>query len=413
MAFRLCRQCRASSYIQYHRQLQQHQQKQQELDHPRICIQPLYSARDCKEREAVLVSIKKALTENGYFVVTGIPGLGAEYIASIYRLAAQLHGLPTKVKKNFAKAEGRGTYTGQDVGVAEEAYEVGTVATVRSWDYMRNQDTKWPILSQLNAPLPSISSSRVASRDHNGDPAASLAALYDRQDALARVLMQAFAESFHLPSNLFLDMFKDGDLGTIRLLHYPEARDDAEVNARAMENAKGAMERQVGISAHTDFEFFTLMHQQQPGLQLLVQHSEGEDCGQSQPKWRWVDAPTAMDDHGAMLVIAGDIFERFTNGVVRALPHRVLCTPHARNSIIRFNAVHPDTVVEPLDVFIGPERPRAYGRTTMRKHMETTMSNLAAGKGAWSSSESMDQNDPGRSLTATYNYEQEREEEGV
>ena len=370
----------------------------------------------------MLVSIRKALTENGYFVVTDIPGLGAEYITSIYRLAARLHGLPTRIKKNFVKAEGSGTYTGQDIGVAEEAYEVGTVATVRSWDYMRNQDTKWPILSQFNAPLPSISSPMVALRDHNVDPAACLAALYDRQDALARVLMQAFAESFHLPPNLFLDMFKDGDLGTIRLLHYPEARDDAEVNARAMENAKGAMERQVGISAHTDFEFFTLMHQQQPGLQLLVQHSEGEDYGQSEPKWRWVDAPTAMeqgedadstDDHGAMLVIAGDIFERFTNGVVRALPHRVLCTPHARNSIIRFNAVHPDTVVEPLDAFIEPGRPRAYGRTTMRNHMETTMSNLAAGKGAWSKGESMDRNDPGRSLTATYNYEQESEEEGV
>lgn len=54
------------------------------------------------------------------------------------------------------------------------------------------------------------------------------------------------------------------------------------------------------------------------------------------------------------VVTAGDMFERFTNGYIRALPHRVLRTAHMRNSIIRFNALHPATVVEPLPQFVSP-----------------------------------------------------------
>ena len=135
-------------------------------------------------------------------------------------------------------------------------------------------------------------------------------------------------------------------------------------------------------------EFFTLMHQQQAGLQILSQQIENGTA-------IWVDASLG----NFFYVIAGDIFERFTNGVVRALPHRVINTPHYRNSIIRFNALHPATIVSPLPQFISNSRPKAYSDVTMKRHMETTMSNLKLGKGAWASGS------PGYSLTATYVYD--------
>ncbi len=107
-----------------------------------------------------------------------------------------------------------------------------------------------------------------------------------------------------------------------------------------------------------------------------------------------------MTDDGSFLVIAGDVFERFTNGAVAAVPHRVLATPWARNALIRFNAVSPDTVVAPIAAFVDAAagRPAAYGPVTMRRHMEVTMENLKQGKGSWLPG------DPGRSLTATYDY---------
>ena len=55
----------------------------------------------------------------------------------------------------------------------------------------------------------------------------------------------------------------------------------------------------------------------------------------------------------AFLVIIGDMFERLTNGMLRATPHRVCLTDHPRESIIRFNAFAPDTIIRPLDVFVN------------------------------------------------------------
>ena len=71
----------------------------------------------------------------------------------------------------------------------------------------------------------------------------------------------------------------------------------------------------------------------------------------------WVDAPVRP---GEFVVIVGDVLERFTNGTWRATPHRVLQTDAPRSSIIRFNAVAPQTVVQPLPHFVSDARPPLY-----------------------------------------------------
>jgi isopenicillin N synthase-like dioxygenase len=98
------------------------------------------------------------------------------------------------------------------------------------------------------------------------------------------------------------------------------------------------------------------------------------------------------------VVIVGDVFERYTNGLFKATPHRVLDTPWERRSIIRFNALTPKTVIQPLQSFVTPQKPSLYTPMTMEQHMETTMENLRLGKGAWCS-------ETDTSLTATYRYE--------
>ena len=190
--------------------------------------------------------------------------------------------------------------------------------------------------------------------------------------------MTAFAKCLNLPSETFANMFdgQNGDFGTIRLLRYPS---NESANQDAIHNAN------VGISAHTDFEAFTLMHQDAPGLQFMPpEGSEG-----------WIDAPVHDD---MFVVIVGDVLERFTNGVLKATPHRVVKTRHERNSIIRFNAVSSDTLIEPLPEFVSEDRPSMYTPVTMKTHMETTMRNLEKGIGAWDSENN-------RSLTANYVYD--------
>ena len=85
--------------------------------------------------------------------------------------------------------------------------------------------------------------------------------------------------------------------------------------------------------------------------------------------------------------------------VLRATPHRVLQTAWERLSIIRFNAMRPETLVEPLPAFVSEARPARYTPVTMRKHMETTVTRLEQGLGAW------EKGSPGRSLSASYLYE--------
>jgi len=195
--------------------------------------------------------------------------------------------------------------------------------------------------------------------------------------------MTVFAEMFGLPTTTFLDMFngqdQNGDFGTIRLLYYPGNPQLSEEEAAKVT---------CGISPHTDFEAFTLMHQDAPGLQFIPKsrRSLGADG--------WIDAPVRP---GEFVIIVGDVMERFTNGELRATPHRVKITQHARSSIIRFNALASDTLVAPLPTFVSESRPAQYSPVTMKTHMETTMRNLEAGIGAW---------DPvaHTSTTATYKY---------
>jgi hypothetical protein len=300
---------------------------------------------------------------------------------SVIFYALNISMFSEQTKKRFLKPVG--TYSGADVGRPEDAYETGTVASVRSFDFSRfnfngdiySNPPQYPTLSDVGL------DGEIELNDLLDD-------LYERQDEVASALMKAFAEMLDLPTNTFLQHFEGGcDLGTIRLLHYPAAVDDVEASSREEANT-------IGISPHTDFEFFTLMHQRQPGLQFLVKDFSGDDAAPP----RWVDAPVDV----SFVVVAGDMLERFTNGVVKALPHRVLQTPHHRDSIIRFNALKAETLVAPLPQFVSPHRPASYTPVTMREHMETTMSNLRKGKGAWSPGSHV--GDPGRSLTATFEY---------
>lgn len=333
--------------------------------HPLIDVGPLLNEHDTN-REDTLNQIAEALQCRGYFYARGVSMLPGDYIKSIYDYSQRLHKLPVDVKQQFLDS---GAYTGPDAGQAELQYEPGTVATVRAWDYSRRRFTLGTFDGDSRFPDSSVLEPSYA---------IVLDDLYERQNQLASALLVAFAEVLGVPKLTLKQMFDGddgcGDFGTIRLLNYPG---NSATSSAELDNAN------VGISAHTDFEAFTLMHQNAPGLQFVPATGEG-----------WIDAPVRT---GEFVVIIGDILERITNGFLKATPHRVVKTHHQRLSIIRFNAVAPETVVSPLSKFVTEERPARYGAVTMRTHMETTMRNLAAGRGSW---------DPvrNRSTTSTYEY---------
>ena len=264
------------------------------------------------------------------------------------------HSLPLRTKARFADPE-RGSgelgaaYNGPDVGYLEPSYDGVSVAAASAWDYSPEGAKKAG--DNWDADLPAYF--RETMED-----------LYQRQNGVGRAVLTGIAEVLDLPPQTFSDSFDRGDLGTIRLISYPgfevpvhtfsaanaNSGDHAWTYSDDEEDDDDVCRADVGIAPHTDFEAFTLMHQDAPGLQLLSRTELGK-------------ARTGVDrraGRGAFIVIVGDILEG-ANGVFRATPHRVVRQSSSRRSIIRFNAVAPDAVVAPLPKF-GSRNARHHGR---------------------------------------------------
>jgi isopenicillin N synthase-like dioxygenase len=118
---------------------------------------------------------------------------------------------------------------------------------------------------------------------------------YLRALAFSRKLMEAFALALDLPENYF-DEATSFPMAGLRILHYPpQERQDA---------------RDIGLGAHTDYSFFTLV-QQETVAALQVLNANGI----------WVDAPPKRRTY---VVNVGDFLSRITNNTFKSTVHRVL-----------------------------------------------------------------------------------------
>jgi len=309
------------------------------------------------QREATLKQIRCALEKRGFFYAAGFKELTSDYIEHVYSYTRKAHALPTSVKARWTRPNG-GSYSGPDIGEDEPKYISSETSNVRAWDYRRDSSGKQGGHTAYAYPGDDILQPNFA---HFCD------SLYERQEEIKKVMLVAMAEIFGLESDTF-SQYVPQDLGEMRLLHYPGHDGVADA----------------GISAHTDAEFLTLMHQDASGLQLIPR-----DTGE------WIDAPVRP---GEFIVIVGDMLERFTNGLLASTPHRVVLSPHVRHSIIRFFAMHPDTEIRPLPPFLTEGRLPKYKAVTAEQYLAQTEKDLEDGKGCW---------DPENktSLTATRDYD--------
>ncbi|KAF2117090.1 hypothetical protein BDV96DRAFT_598030 [Lophiotrema nucula] len=118
---------------------------------------------------------------------------------------------------------------------------------------------------------------------------------YTRVLAFSRKLMQAFALALDLPETYFDEATSFPMVG-VRILHYPpQEQQDAS---------------DIGLGAHTDYSFFTLV-QQESVAALQVLNANGI----------WVDAPPKPRTY---VVNVGDFLSRITNGAFKSTVHRVL-----------------------------------------------------------------------------------------
>ena len=114
---------------------------------------------------------------------------------------------------------------------------------------------------------------------------------------------------------------------------------------RYIENDMPQTRDMTGISAHSDFECFTILLQGAPGLQVM----NAEDV--------WIEAPPIP---GTFIVNIGDIFETWSGGQFKSTQHRVVNTGKERYSMPLFFGLDYHAIIEPLEKFRTPETVEKY-----------------------------------------------------
>jgi len=296
---------------------------------------------DTAERAAVVTQIRKACLETGFFYLDRVFDQSS-VVADLLWQMQRFFGLPDDdpCKQAVYNRHKPGTYGWMPM-FGEPAYQPGTVAHLESFDCGRESEPAkrlegenvWPDLQGFR---------------HN------TLAYWAALTQLGNSVLAAISQAAGLPSQLLPRNCSSQELNTMRLLHYPGHKTPAN-------------DGDVGIAAHTDFECMTLILQTRPGLELT--DSNGT----------WYDAP-AHD--GRIVVLLGDMLERWTNGFFKATGHRVRNTPWERYSIVMFVAVNSDITISPLPQFISAANPAAYAGVGQREHIDNELRQAESNRAA-------------------------------
>ncbi len=306
--------------------------------HPEIDLAGLDGSAG--ERATTLAQIRAAFEDVGYFYAANF-GPSQASVDEVFVQARRFHDLPDD-QKATALDRAQGAKRGWIPLGTEPAYEAGTIARCESFD--------------LAMELPGESSTQFGGLGANVWPddlpgfQEAIYTWYLDARAASRELFVAFAEMYGLEPGTFTRMESERASSMMRLLRYPP-------------HDGNTADHVVGISAHSDYEAFTLMSQTAPGLELLTVADE------------WVQPPVLQD---RFIVIVGDMLERLTNGRLRATRHRVQDTEWERFSLILFNAFDADAVIAPLARFCTPDNPARYEPTTQVDHINGQVSAAVA-----------------------------------
>lgn len=298
--------------------------------------------------EPGISAVASACRVAGCFNITG-SGIDPALTAALLDQMAAFFDLPDgHPVKQAVHRDRNGGANGWTPTLEEPAYEPGTVAWVESFDC---------VLSRRRiAGLPTDMGGRIRPSVWPGLPG-----FRDVVRAHWRALIDTGKRLYPLISGLLQqepDFLRKRTstqaLNTMRLLNYPPFSGDGEGISR-------------GISAHTDFECITLIHQTAPGLEIR------------NPAGQWVKVPVQADQ---WTVLVGDMVERWSNGSIRATPHRVPTTRWPRRSVVMFLAADPGLEVRPLDIFVGVKNPPRFDAVTQDGLINRAMARAEANRRA-------------------------------
>lgn len=178
---------------------------------------------------------------------------------------------------------------------------------------------------------------------------ASLRDFHNAMLELSRVLLAGLSLSLGLPKDHFERMAFSNPVAKVLLASYAPAT-----------------EGELSCGAHTDCGFLTLVCQEgSNGLE--VQQRDGV----------WLQCKC---DRYSFVANLGDLAQRWTNDVYRSSPHQVVNNSGAvRRSLVFFNNLDKDALVECLSSCTSADRPAKYSATTCGAYVAARLADMRNG----------------------------------
>ncbi|KAK4739496.1 hypothetical protein R3W88_003193 [Solanum pinnatisectum] len=174
------------------------------------------------------------------------------------------------------------------------------------------------------------------------------------------------AKSFYKPLMELDDMLKRMIFETLGLKHYIDEFMDSNIFVSRFTNYKankGKDEDRPRLSSHTDNSYFTIVKQDQIGLQVLNKNGE------------WIELNTSPNSY---LVLVGDALTVWTNGRLQSATHRI--HPESdRYSIQLFSSPKPDYTVKVPKELVDEEHPLLFKPFNVSEFYKYVISNIKTG----------------------------------
>lgn len=292
---------------------------------------PRLDARQLASQDpSAIAMMREAATVTGFATVhsTGISAARVEEILGLYR---SFFRLPVAQKAEVDMAR-----TGSNRGWGASGSE--QVDPDANPDYKQFFDTGFTLPSSDPRSALDVYAPNLWPKT----PAAfrpEIESYYQQACDVAMGILRAVAKALAVPSNYFDDAF-DAPMALLRGNYYPA-------------RPSWATDQDFGIAAHTDYGCLTL---------LATDGSPGLEVRRRGGVWIPVAAPP-----GEFIINFGEMMEIWSQGQVKATPHRVIGTPYERLSVPLFFNPSVDTNIAP----IGSGETQLAGDHLARRFQET------------------------------------------
>lgn len=271
-----------------------------------------YTHGNDADRAAFQRDLFAGLKDTGFIILKDHP-VAIPLMRKAYELSEKLFALPLAKKESYVSAKdpgqrgyvpfGREHAKNSKVGDLKEFWHVGREVAADHKLKPFFADNIWP--------------------DELPEFKATFQKLFRELDDTGRIMLQALTVPLDVDRDYFKRMTDYGS-SILRLLYYPPIAPDADPNA-------------VRAAAHEDINLITLLiNASTSGLELLTRDG----------RWISVDAPP-----DSLIVDAGDMLQRITNGVIPSTTHRVVNPkgPNvARYSMPFFMHPNPDALLSEI-----------------------------------------------------------------